>query len=112
MAPESLQRLAELGGHAFRAGLAARAARFYCQARKLAEETGDPYWRVHCLRWEGSRLREAGDDGLAMARLLQGDDEQGATICWRRSPTEDTRDVSRLVLRLASQCMSADLASV
>ena len=88
----TVKRLIELGDEAHNAGLYAKAARFYRQARDLAAQARDELNRVKCLFWEGYCLERTGDSEAAMPLLLE------AAYC--RSPEADPADVFSAAARL------------
>ncbi len=85
MTTSSIEKLKDLGIEARKAGLYAKAARFYQQAGKLAEESRNEKERVECLFWEGYCLYLAGETDAAMPLLME------AANC--RSPEADPADV-------------------
>jgi hypothetical protein len=75
----TLARLREQAGQVRRAGHYARAAQLERQAVELAETLGLPGERARALLWEGYSLRQAGEDDLALAALLQAIHEPAPT---------------------------------
>jgi hypothetical protein len=71
----TLARLREQAGQARQAGHYARAAQLERQAVELAETLGLASERVRALLWQGYSLRQAGEDDLALAALLQAINE-------------------------------------
>ena len=71
----TLARLREQAGQARQAGHYARAAHLEQQAVELAETLGLAGERTRALLWQGYSLRQAGEDDLALAALLQAINE-------------------------------------
>ncbi|MCC6135927.1 MAG: hypothetical protein LM550_00605 [Candidatus Contendobacter sp.] len=67
----SLAHLRERAAQARRLGHYAQAAQWERKAVELAETLGLASERARALLWEGHSLRQAGDDDLALAALLQ-----------------------------------------
>jgi len=67
----SLTHLRERAAQARRLGHYAQAAQWEWKAVELAETLGLAGERARALLWEGYSLRQAGDDDLALAALLQ-----------------------------------------
>ncbi len=67
----SLTHLRERAAQARRQGHYAQAAQWEWKAVELAETLGLAGERARALLWEGYSLRQAGDDDLALAALLQ-----------------------------------------
>ena len=76
----TLARLREQAGQARQAGHYARAAQLERQAVELAETLGLTGERTRALLWEGYSLRQAGEDDLALAALLQAINELVPTV--------------------------------
>ncbi|HRZ24759.1 MAG TPA: hypothetical protein P5326_12065, partial [Candidatus Contendobacter sp.] len=76
----TLARLREQAGQARQAGHYAQAAHLERQAVELAETLGLAGERVRALLWQGYSLRQAGEDDLALAALLQAINEPTLTV--------------------------------
>ena len=76
----TLARLREQAGQARQAGHYARAAHLERQAVELAETLGLAGERARALLWQGYSLRQAGEDDLALAALLQAINELAPTV--------------------------------
>ncbi|MER2601918.1 MAG: hypothetical protein ABTR27_06135 [Candidatus Competibacter phosphatis] len=75
----SFERLRDHARQARETGDYAQAARLERQAVELAGALGLPGERTRALLWEGYSLRQAGEDDLALAALLQVVGERTAT---------------------------------
>ena len=75
----SFDRLRDHARQARETGDYAQAARLERQAAELAGALGLPGERTRALLWEGYSLRQAGEDDLALAALLQVVGERAAT---------------------------------
>lgn len=75
----SFGRLRDHARQARETGDYAQAARLERQAAELAGALGLPGQRTRALLWEGYSLRQAGEDDLALAALLQVVGERAAT---------------------------------
>lgn len=75
----TLTRLQDQAGQARQAGHYARAAQLERQVVELAETLGLTGERTRALLWEGYSLRQAGEDDLALAALLQAVNEPALT---------------------------------
>ncbi len=67
----AVEQLRRLGEESHRAGLHAKAARFFYEARELAAQNGFEKNRVHLLFWEAYNLVKTGDADAAMPLLLE-----------------------------------------
>ena len=76
----TLARLREQAGQARQAGHYTRAAHLEQQAVELAETLGLAGERTRALLWQGYSLRQAGEDDLALAALLQAINEPAPTV--------------------------------
>ncbi len=65
------RKLKQAGDQAYNAGLYRKAAGFFRQARRAAEESRDELGRVKCLMWEGESLALAGEADAALPLLLE-----------------------------------------
>ena len=75
----SFERLRDHARQARETGDYTQAARLERQAAELAGALGLPGERTRALLWEGYSLRQAGEDDLALAALLQVVGERAAT---------------------------------
>ncbi len=67
----AVEQLKDNGEEAHRAGLNAKAARFFSEARELAAQNGLEKDRVYLLFWEAYSLVKVGDSEAAMPLLLE-----------------------------------------
>ncbi len=67
----AMEQLKELGEEAHRAGLHAKAVRFFSEARELAGQNGFEQDRVYLLFWEAYSLVKVEDAEAAMPLLLE-----------------------------------------
>ena len=87
-----LEDLMQAGRGAYEAGLYLKAADFYRQACRMAEQKGGDRQRYYCLRKEGDALKQGGEAEAALPILLQA----AQTI----SPEADPADVYNATVTL------------